>query len=107
MRVLKKRGSVIEWAGELRAYPLAQREAPGEVKLVVPGGDESGWARVGWREFFAPLEKRRMLVVAESDAELRYRLVPSAEAHAVLPAEAFGPPWWKALARDVLTVFPR
>lgn len=107
MRVLKKRGAVIEWAGELRAYPLARRDTPTEVKLVSPGDDETGWTRVGWRDFFAPLEKHRVWVVAESETELRYRLLSAHQAHAELPPEAFGPPWWKVLARDVLTAFPR
>jgi hypothetical protein len=106
MRVLKKRRAVIEWAGELRAYPLVRREAPNEVKLVVPGEDESGWSRVGWRQFFTPLEKQKIFVVAESESELRYRLVPAHEAHGVLPTDAFGLPWWKTLARNVCVAWP-
>jgi hypothetical protein len=106
MRVLKKRGAVIEWAGEMRAYPLARKNIPTEVKLVSPGEDETGWTRVGWQEFFTPLEKRGLLVVAESETELRYRLLPAHQAHAELPRQAFGPPWWKALTHDVLTAFP-
>jgi hypothetical protein len=106
MRVLKKRGAVIAWAGELRAYPLVRKDAPTEVKLVAPGEDESGFLRVGWREFFTPIEKQKILVVAESESELRYRLVSASEAH-TLPREAFGPPWWKALAHNVLTIWPR
>jgi hypothetical protein len=62
---------------------------------------------VGWRQFFTPIEKQGLLVIAESETELRYKLMAAHEAHATLPPEAFGPPWWKALARDVLTAFPR
>jgi hypothetical protein len=106
MRVLKKRRPVIEWAGELRAYPLRRQDAPSEVRLGVPGGDESGWTRVGWRDFFTPLERQRILVVAESETELRYRLIPADQAHTALPKDAFGPPWWKALARNVCVAWP-
>jgi hypothetical protein len=105
MRVLKKRRAVIEWAGELRAYPLRRQDSPSEVKLVAPGSDESGWMRVGWRDFFTPLERQGILVVADSETELSYRLVPADQA-AALPAEAFGPPWWKALARNVCVGWP-
>jgi hypothetical protein len=106
VRVLKKRGAAIAWAGELRAYPLARTGAPSEVRLVTPGSDESGWSRVGWRQFFTPIEKQGLLLIAESETELRYKLIAAHEAHTTLPPEAFGPPWWKTLARDVLTAFP-
>jgi hypothetical protein len=106
MRVLSQRRPVIEWAGELHAYPLARQTQPPQVKLSTPGGDESGWTRVGWREFFTPIERQGHVIVADSETELSYRILPRHLAHATLPREAFGPPWWKRLAREVCTACP-
>jgi hypothetical protein len=106
LRVLKKRRPVIEWAGELHAYPLARAGAPQEVKLTTPGADEPGWSRVGWKDFFTPIERRNLRVVVDSETELRYRLLPLHLALTTLPREAFGPPWWKALAHEVFIASP-
>ncbi len=106
MRVLKKRRPIIEWAGELHAYPLVRQDQPSEVKLSTPGQDEAGWRRVGWREFFTPIERHNRRVVVESETELRYRILPAHLAEMILPRTAFGPPWWKVLRHEVFTAWP-
>jgi len=107
MRVLFKRTPLIEWAGELHAYPLVRVDDPDQARLVTAGEDEAGWKRVGWKQFFGALERRKLFVIVDSETELRYRLLPLHLAELTLPKEAFGPPWWKALAQDVCTAWPK
>ncbi len=103
MQVFLHRRAIIEWAGQQGAFPVQKIDAPDEVKLSRPGGDEAGWRRVGWEPFFRALARRRALVVVDDSG---CRILPREEALRELPPEAFGPPWWQALWHDIWLTRP-
>ncbi len=99
MRVLRNRRAVIEWAGDKHAFPVRKEDAPSDVKLVRE--DEPGFVRVGWREFFAPLDREERLVAVDETADFSVRVLSAEEARRTLPPEAFGPPWWQRLLHEI------
>ena len=98
MLVLRNRRAVIEWAGRAHAYPVLVSEG---VDLSRHGADPAGSRRAGWEAFFDVLEGRRLTVVVESLDGFDHRILEKARARAELPAEAFGPPWYRRLWHEI------
>jgi hypothetical protein len=104
MRVLKNRRAVIEWAARQHAFPVQKLDDPSQVELTKAGEAETGWRRVGWELFFTPLDRSHRVMVVTDESAFEHRILPEAQAHAELPPEAFGLPWWKALQHEVFLV---
>ena len=99
MVLLQTRRSVIEWAGRVHAFPV---KAAGTVDLAVPGPDATGTERIGWQAFFAVLDHGHLGVVVDGIDSAGHRIIELSKAHAELPPEAFGPPWYKRLWHEVV-----
>jgi hypothetical protein len=104
MRVLTNRRAVIEWAAGQHAYPVQKIDDPSQVELSKVGEAEAGWRRVGWEQLFAPLDQLRRVIVVTADDGFEHRILPLAQAHAELPASAFGHRWWQTLLHEVWLV---
>jgi hypothetical protein len=104
MHVLTNRRAVIEWAASQHAYPVQKIDDPSQVELSKAGEVETGWRRVGWEQLFTPLDREHRVIVVTADSGFEHRILTEAQAHAELPAEAFGPPWWKTLLHEVWLV---
>jgi hypothetical protein len=104
MRVLTHRRAVIEWAAGQHAYPVQKIGDPSQVELSKAGEPETGWRRVGWEQLFTPLDRGHRVIVVTADDGFEHRILPLAQAHAELPPEAFGPPWWQSLLHEVWLV---
>ena len=98
MVLLQTRRSVIEWAGRVHAFPIKAGET---VDLAVPGPDAAGTERIGWQAFFEVLEHKHLEVAVDGIDGVGHRIVELSKAHAELPPEAFGPPWYKRLWHEV------
>jgi hypothetical protein len=101
VEALSDRQAVLEWAGSQRAFPVQNLGTPDQVDLAQPGEDRAGWKRVGWEEFFTPLERQHRVIVIESPGKFAHRILSSAEAHATLPRESFGPGFWTRLRNEL------
>jgi hypothetical protein len=98
MILLQTRRAVIEWAGRVHAFPVKAGET---VDLAVPGPDAVGTRRIGWEAFFDGLEGRHLVVAVDGPDGFEHRILGKSKAHAELPAEAFGPPWYRRLWHEV------
>jgi hypothetical protein len=99
MLLLQTRRAVIEWAGRVHAFPV---RAADTVNLAVPGPDASGTERIGWQAFFEVLEGKHLGVAVEGIDAVGHRIVELAKAHAELPPEAFGRPWYRTLWHEIV-----
>jgi hypothetical protein len=104
MRVLSSRRAVIEWAASQHAYPVQKIDDPSQVELSKAGEAETGWRRVGWEQLFTPLDHHHRVIVVTAEDGFEHRILAEAQAHAELPPEAFGPPWWQTLLHEVWLV---
>ena len=99
MLLLQTRRSVIEWAGRVHAFPVKSAET---VDLAVPGPDAVGTERIGWQAFFEVLDHEHLGVAVDSLDSISHRILELSKAHAELPSEAFGPPWYKRLWHEIV-----
>lgn len=101
MIVLSHRRAVIEWAGRQHAFPVRKKDAPDQVEILRPGDPEAGYQRIGWKQFFTPLDRARRLVAVDAPDAFGHRILTRAEAHAQLPPEAFGAPWSQRFLHEI------
>jgi len=98
MVVLPTRRAVIEWAGRIHAFPV---KAAGGVDLAVPGPDAAGTERIGWAAFFEELDRGNLGVAVDGIDNSTHRILQLGQAHAELPPQAFGPPWYRRLWHEI------
>jgi len=99
MTLLQTRRAVIEWAGRVHAFPVKAGET---VDLAVPGPAATGSQRIGWQAFFEVLERQQLGVAVDGIDALSHRIIELSKAHAELPPEAFGPPWYRRLWHEIV-----
>jgi len=97
--VLWGRRAAIDWAGRVHAYPVSTAEG---VDFSRHGQDPAGSKRIGWKTFFGTVEARHLAIAVEGPDDFGHRILRAAEAHAELPPEAFGPPWYRRLWHELV-----
>jgi hypothetical protein len=97
--LLRTRRSIIEWAGRVHAFPVAVGNS---VDFAQHGPEAAAAKRTGWRGFFEVLEPRHLAVAIDGIDAFEHRVIELSKAHAELPPQAFGPPWYRALWHEIV-----
>jgi hypothetical protein len=72
------------------------------VDLAQAGPEATAAKRIGWQGFFEVLDRRHLGVAADGLDAFSHRILELSKAHAELPPDAFGPPWYRSLWHEIV-----